>query len=130
MSRRQLILLVVSVVVVGISVFTGSIDNEFADHEVALDSSEAKAALAIIKKLAESTNHLAAHLSADAPPMARQQLLQLSQKLIQANTVKLNEVSWRGEYLSVAVSCSPAGEHWFYLAEDKAGQLKLLGVQQ
>ena len=130
MSRRQLILLVVSVVVVGISVFTGPKDNEFADREVALDSSEAKAALAIIEKLAESTNHLAAHLSADAPPMARQQLLQLSQKLIQANTVKLKEVSWRGEYLSVAVSCSPAGEHWFYLAEDKAGQLKLLGVQQ
>ena len=130
MSRPQLILLVVSVVAVSISVFTGPKDNEFADREVALDSSEAKAALAIIEKLAESTNHLAAHLSADAPPMARQQLLQLSQKLIQANTVKLNEVSWRGEYLSVAVSCSPAGEHWFYLAEDKAGQLKLLGVQQ
>jgi hypothetical protein len=69
-------------------------------------------------------------LSADAPPMARQQLLQLSQKLIQANTVKLKEVSWRGEYLSVAVTCSPAGEHWFYLAEDEEGQLKLLGVQQ
>ena len=130
MSRPQLILLVVSVVAVSISVFTGPKDNEFADREVALDSIEAKAALAIIEKLAESTNHLAAHLSADAPPMARQQLLQLSQKLIQANTVKLNEVSWRGEYLSVAVSCSPAGEHWFYLAEDKAGQLKLLGVQQ
>ncbi|MDE2680671.1 MAG: hypothetical protein OSB29_04825 [Verrucomicrobiota bacterium] len=130
MSRPQLILLVVSVVAVSISVFTGPKDNEFADREVALDSSEAKAALAIIEKLAESTNHLAAHLSADAPPMARQQLLQLSQKLIQANTVKLNEVSWRGEYLSVAVSCSPAGEHWFYLAEDKARQLKLLGVQQ
>ena len=130
MSRPQLILLVVSVVAVSISVFTGPKDNEFADREVALDSIEAKAALAIIEKLAESTNHLAAHLSADAPPMARQQLLQLSQKLIQANTVKLKEVSWRGEYLSVAVSCSPAGEYWFYLAEDKARQLKLLGVQQ
>jgi hypothetical protein len=130
MSRTQLIIIVVAVVAVGISVFTGTKDNEFADREVVLDSREAKAALAIIEKLAESSNHLATYLSADAPPMARQQLLQLSQKLIQANTVKLKEVSWRGEYLSVAVTCSPAGEHWFYLAEDEEGQLKLLGVQQ
>ncbi len=130
MSRTQLIIIFVGVIAVGVSVFTGSKDNEFTDHEVALDSSEAKAALSIFEKLAESTNHLAANLSADAPPIARQKLLQLAQQLTQADTVKLKEVSWRGEYLSVAVTCSPAAEHWFYLAEDEAGQLKLLGVQQ
>jgi len=130
MSRAQLIIIAVAVVVVGVTLFMRPKDNEFADRDVALDSREAKAAFGIIEKLSESTNHLWAHLSTDAPPMARQQLLQLSQKLIQANTVKLKEVSWRGEYLSVAVSCLPEAEHWFYLAEDKEGQLKLLGVQQ
>ena len=77
MSRTQLIIIAVAVVVVGVTVFTRPKDNEFADRDVALDSKEAKAALAIIEKLAESTNHLAANLSAEAPPMARQQLLQL-----------------------------------------------------
>jgi hypothetical protein len=129
MSRTQLIIIFVGVIAVGVSVFTGSKDNEFTDHEVALDSSEAKAALSIFEKLAESTNHLVANLSADAPPIARQKLLH-AQQLTQADTVKLKEASWRGEYLSVAVTCSPAAEHWFYLAEDEAGQLKLLGVQQ
>ncbi|MDG1833178.1 MAG: hypothetical protein P8J63_08130, partial [Verrucomicrobiota bacterium] len=107
MSRTQLIIIFVGVIAVGVSVFTGSKDNEFADHEVALDSSEAKAALAIFEKLAESTNHLAASLSADAPPIARQKLLKFAHHLAQADTVKLKEVSWRGEYLSVAVTCSP-----------------------
>ena len=130
MSRTQLIIIFMGVVAVGVSVFTGSEDKGFADREVALDSSEAKAALAIFEKLAESTNHLAANLSTDAPPIARQKLLQFAQQLTQADTVKLKEVSWRGEYLSVAVTCWPAAEHWFYLAEDEAGQLKLLGVQQ
>ncbi|MBC8326057.1 MAG: hypothetical protein H8E27_10575 [Verrucomicrobia subdivision 3 bacterium] len=130
MTRTQIIIIAVAVVVVGVTLFTRPKDNEFADRDVALDSDEAKAALAIIEKLAESTNYLAANLSAEAPPMARQQLLQLSQKLTQAANVKLKRVSWRGEYLSVAVTCSPATEHWFYLAEDDDGQLKLLGVQQ
>ena len=130
MSRMQLIIIVVALVAVGISVFTGPKDNEFVDRELTLDSSESKAALAIIEKLAQSTNHLAAYLSADAPPIAWQKLLQISQQLTQASTVKLKEVSWRGEYLSVAVTCSPAAEHWFYLAEDEEGRLKLLGAQQ
>ena len=130
MSRMLLIIIFVGVIAIGVSVFTGSKDNEFADREVALDSREAKAALAIVENLAESTNHLAANLSADAPPIARQMLLQISQQLTQSGAVELKEVSWRGEYLSVAVTCSPAAEHWFYLAEDEAGQLKLLGVQQ
>jgi hypothetical protein len=130
MNRTQLIIIVVVIVAIAVTLFMWPKDNEFADREVALDSSEAKAALAIIEKLAESTNHLAANLSAEAPPVARQQLLQLSQKLTQAANVKLKKVAWRGEYLSVAVTCSPAAEHWFYLAEDEAGQLKLLGVQQ
>ena len=129
MNRTQLIIIFVGVIAVGVSVFTGSKDNEFADRELALDSREAKAALVIFEKLAESTNHLAANLSADAPPIARQKLLKFAHQLAQADTVKLKEVSWRGEYLSVAVTCSPTAEHWFYLAKDEVGQLKLLCVQ-
>ena len=129
MNRTQLIIIFVGVIAVGVSVFTGSKDNEFADRELALDSREAKASLVIFEKLAGSTNHLAANLSADAPPIARQKLLQFAQQLPQADTVKLKEASWRGEYLSVAVTCSPVAEYWFYLAEDEAGHLKLLGVR-
>ena len=130
MSRTQLIIIIVAVVAVGATLLTRPKGNEFADRNVALDSREAKAALEIIENLAESTNHLSAHLSADAPSIAQQKLLQISKQLTQATDVKLKEVSWRDEYLSVAITCSPEGEHWFYLAEDKAGQLKLLGVQQ
>ena len=129
MNRTQLIIIFVGVIAVGVSVFTGSKDNEFVDHEVALDSRKAKAALMIFEKLAESTNHLAANLSADAPPIARQKSLQFAQQLTQADTVKLKEASWRGQYLSVAVTCSPVAEYWFYLAKGEAGQLKLVGVQ-
>ena len=130
MNRTQLIIIVVAVVAVGVTLFTRPKGNEFADRDVALDSAEAKSALAIIEQLTEYTNHLSAHLSADSPPMARQQLLQFAQQLTQATNVKLKEISWRGDYLSVGMSCSTATEHWIYLAEDKAGQLKLLGVQQ
>jgi len=130
MNRTQLIIILIAVVAVGVTLFTRPTGNEFADRDLALDSTEAKAALEIIENLAKSTNHLSAHLSADSPPMARQQLLQLAQQLTQATGLKLKEVSWRGEYLSVGMTCSPEAEHWIYLAEDKAGQLKLLGVQQ
>ena len=65
--------------------------------------------------------------------MAQQQLLQRAQQLTEAIEVKVLQAEWSGDYFRVHVG-SPSkadvsASHWFLLAEDEAGALKLLGVQ-
>ncbi len=81
----------------------------------------------------QSTNHLAEYLSADSNLMAQQQLLQRAQQLTEAIEVKVLQAEWSGDYFRVHVG-SPSkadvsASHWFLLAADEDGTLKLLGVQ-
>ena len=87
----------------------------------------------MLQRLQQSTNHLAEYLSADSNLMAQQQLLQRAQQLTEAIEVKVLQAEWSGEYFRVHVG-SPSkadvsASHWFLLAADEAGALKLLGVQ-
>ena len=81
----------------------------------------------------QSTNHLAEYLSADSNLMAQQQLLQRAQQLTEAIEVKVLQAEWSGDYFRVHVDSSSkaraSASHWFLLAADEAGALKLLGVQ-
>ena len=106
--------------------------NEFEDHSVALDSKEAKVALAVLKQLAQSTNHIEACLSPKANPMVRRQVLQRAIQMRQAKEIKLKKAAWRRSYLSVDVACpaakDPGATLHFYLVKNDQGELKLIGA--
>ena len=67
MSSAQTILIGVAVVGITVFGFMRSDENEYAEQVVALDSTEAKAALAIFKQLSQSTNALADESKSASP---------------------------------------------------------------
>ena len=128
-------ILIIGLAAVGLAVFgfVRSDGNDYAERAVALDSEEVQQVESMLQRLQQSTNHLAEYLSADSNLRAQQQLLQRAQQLTEAIEVKVLQAEWSGDYFRVHVG-SPSkadvsASHWFLLAADEAGALKLLGVQ-
>ena len=133
MSKGKI--LIIGVVAAGLAVFgfVRGDGNDYAEHAAALDSEEVQQVETMLQRLQQSTNHLAEYLSADSNLMVQQQLLQRAQQLAEAIEVKVLQAEWSGDYFRVHVG-SPSkadvsASHWFLLAADEAGALKLLGVQ-
>ena len=133
MSKGKI--LIIGVVAAGLAVFgfVRSDENDYAERAAALDSEEVQQVETMLQRLQQSTNHLAEYLSADSNLMAQQQLLHRAQQLTEAIEVKMLQAEWSGDYFRVHVG-SPSkadvsASHWFLLAADEAGALKLLGVQ-
>ena len=128
-------ILIIGLAAVGLAVFgfVRGDGNDYAEHAAALDSEEVQQVETMLQRLQQSTNHLAEYLSADSNLRAQQQLLQRAQQLTEAIEVKVLQAEWSGDYFRVHVG-SPSladvsASHWFLLAADEAGALKLLGVQ-
>ena len=133
MSRPSMILIAVTTVGLAVWGYQRSEGNQYADREVALDSKEAKTVQAMMDQLQQSTNHLAASVIEGASPMVREQLYQRARQIHGARSVTVQAASWSGDYFRVHISSltekDEAAEHWFLLAADEAGALKLVGVQ-
>ena len=133
MSKGKILIIGVAAVGLAVFGFFRSDGNDYAERAVALDSEEVQQVETMLQRLQQSTNHLAEYLSADSNLMAQQQLLQRAQQLTEAIEVKVLQAEWSGDYFRVHVG-SPSkadvsASHWFLLAADEAGALKLLGVQ-
>ena len=133
MSKAQIIFIAVALVGVGIFGFLRQGSDGHAEREVALDSKEAKAALAMFRQLAQSTNHLAQCLSPKASPIAKRMLHQRAWQLSESTKIILKQAAWSGDFLRVEIlGVTQAGgtnSHWFLLTEDEGGELRLMGVQ-
>ena len=107
--------------------------EEYAEREVGLDSKEVRAALAMFRQLAESTNHLAQFLSPKANPLAKRMLHQRARQLSESTEVTLKQAAWSGDFLRVEIlgvtKAGATNSHWFLLTEGEAGELRLMGVQ-
>ncbi len=116
---------------VGVAVFgfMRSDENEYAERPMALDSAEAKAALAIFEQLTQSTNALSEVISPKANPMVQQRLLRSAAQIQTAGTVELINAHWTGNYLKVQIQAAEES-HWFTLEQASDDGLKLLGVQE
>ena len=133
MSKGKILIIGVAAVGLAVFGFVRSDGNDYAERSVPLDLEEVKQVETMLQRLQQSTNHLAEYLSADSNLMAQQQLLQRAQQLTEAIEVKVLQAEWSGDYFRVHVG-SPSkadvsASHWFLLAADEAGALKLLGVQ-
>ena len=129
MSSAQTILIGVAVVGITMFGFMRSDENEYAEQVVALDSTEAKAALAIFKQLSQSTNALADAISPKANPVIQQHLQRSAARLQTAGTVELINAHWTGDYFKVQIKAAEES-HWFTLEQGGGAGLKLLGVQE
>ena len=129
MSSAQTILIGVAVVGLTVFGFMRSGENEYAEQVVALDSTEAKAALVIFKQLSQSTNALAEVISPKANPMVQQRLLRSANQLQTAGSVELTSAHWTGDYLKIQIQAAEES-HWFTLEQAADDGLKLLGVQE
>ena len=133
MSRSQII--PIATVAVGLAIwgYMRSEINEYADRDVSLDSKEVHAVRMMMEQLQQSTNYLAAYIFEGVSPMVREQLDQRVRQIHGAVSVSLQSASWRGDYFRVYITSSTEGDtsadHWFLLAADEAGELKLVGVQ-
>ena len=133
MSKGKILIIGVAAVGLAVFGFVRSDGNDYAERAVALDSEEVQQVESMLQRLQQSTNHLAEYLSADSNLRAQQQLLQRAQQLTEAIEVKVLQAEWSGDYFRVHVG-SPSkadvsASHWFLLAADEAGALKLLGLQ-
>ena len=133
MSKGKILIIGMAAVGLAVFGFVRSGGNDYAERAAALDSEEVQQFETMLQRLQQSTNHLAEYLSADSNLMAQQQLLQCAQQLTEAIEVKVLQAEWSGDYFRVHVD-SPSkarasASHWFLLAADEAGALKLLGVQ-
>ena len=133
MSKGKILIIGVAAVGLAVFGFVRGDGSDYAERAAALDSEEVQQVETMLQRLQQSTNHLAEYLSTDSNPMAQQQLLQRAQQLIEAIEVKVLQAEWSGDYFRVHVG-SPSkadvsASHWFLLAADEAGALKLLGVQ-
>ncbi len=128
MSTTQFMLIGVAAVGIGVFAWMRTDNNSYAEREVALDSPEAQAALALLEQLTQSTNALPEVISPKANLMVQQRLLRRAIHLKESGSVTLDSAHWTGDYLKVQVSSAPQ-DLWFTL--EKAGDegLKLLGVQ-
>jgi len=75
MNSVQIIIILAAVAAIGVFGYLRSDKNEYAEREVALDSTESKEAEAIFKQLAQSTNYLVQCISSKANPAVQQMLL-------------------------------------------------------
>ena len=133
MSKGKILIIGMAAVGLAVFGFVRSDGNDYAERAVALDSEEVQQVESMLQRLQQSTNHLAEYLSADSNLRAQQQLLQRAQQLTEAIEVKVLQAEWSGDYFRVHVG-SPSkadvsASHWFLLAADEAGALKLLGLQ-
>jgi len=133
MSSAQIIIILVAVAGVGAFGYLRSDKNEYAERDVALDSSEAKEAAKMFGELAQSTNYLSQCISPKASPVVQKMLLRSAVALKDSGKVTLADAYWSGAYLKVQVKAAtetdPNAEHWFTLESEPKGGLKLLGVQ-
>jgi len=134
MNLRNTILILVAVVFSGLVWLVTNPGNEYKERDAGLDSSEAKEALAMMRQLAESTNHLANCMPLKISPMAKHEVYKKAVRMARANSIELTGATWKGEYLSVGVACRADGgesmAHHFYLKPGKDGKLELVGVHQ
>ena len=107
--------------------------NKYEPQPLALDSDEAGCALALLSRMAESTNHLDQCMSLKAPPMARMEVLKWAGRLGENAKLELKEAAWRDNFLSVGVKCADQKTnpktHFFYMAKGPEGKLRLIGMQ-
>ena len=133
MSKGKIFIIGVAAAGLAVFGFFRSDGNDYAERAAALDSEEVQQVETMLQRLQQSTNHLAGYLSADSNPIAHQQLLRRIQQLTEAIKVKVKQAEWSGDYFRVHVGslskADASASHWFLLATDEAGALKLLGVQ-
>ena len=133
MNSVQIIIILAAVAAIGVFGYLRSDRNEYAEREVALDSTESKEAEAIFKQLAQSTNYLAQCISPKASPVMQQILLRSAVALKESGKATLVVAHWSGDYMKVQIKASteidPNAVQWFTLEPEANGGLKLLGVQ-
>ena len=133
MNSAQIIIILATVAAIGVFGYLRSDRNEYAEREVALDSTEAKKAEAIFKQLAQSTNYLAQCISSKASPVVQQMLLRSAVALKESGKATLVGAYWSGDYLKVQVKAptddAETAQHWFTMESGANGELRLLGVQ-
>ena len=133
MNNVQIIIILAAVASIGVFGYLRSDRNEYAEREVALDSTEAKEAEAIFKQLVQSTNYLVQCISSKASPVVQQMLLRSAVALKESGKATLVGAYWSGDYLKVQVKAptddAETVRHWFTLESETNGELKLLGVQ-
>jgi hypothetical protein len=107
--------------------------NRYESQPVALDSDEAGSALALLNRVAESTNHLDQCMGPKTPPMARMEMLKWASRLGKGAKLELKEAAWRDNFLSVGVKCADQKTnpktHFFYMAKGPEGKLQLIGIR-
>lgn len=133
MSKPQVILIAVGLVGIGLYGWLRSGSSENTEREVDPNSKEARAALGLVRQLAESTNYLAECLSPRTAPIARHALHQRAVRLGESTEITLKQASWSGDYFRVEIRAVTKGgdtnSHWFLLTAGEDGQLRLMGVQ-
>lgn len=133
MSNIQVIGIIAALIGIGMFGYLRSEKDEYAERKVSIDSTEAKVALAMIEKLAQSTNSLAQCISPKANPVIQQELIRTSIRLQEADSISLTQAEWTGDYLKIQIQALVNGKkataYRFMLEAEAEDRLKLLGVQ-
>ena len=133
MSNIQVIGIIAALIGIGMFGYLRSEKDEYAERKVSIDSTEAKVALAMIEKLAQSTNSLAQCISPKANPVMQQELIRTSIRLQEADSISLTQAEWTGDYLKIQIQALVNGKkataYRFMLEAEAEGRLKVLGVQ-
>ena len=133
MSNIQVIGIIAAIIGIGMFGYLRSEKDEYAERKVSIDSTEAKAALAMIEKLAQSTNSLAQCISLKANPVVQQELIRTSIRLQEADSISLTQAEWTGDYLKIQIQALVDGNktsvYRFMLEAEAEDRLKILGVQ-
>lgn len=133
MSNIQVIGIIAALIGIGMFGYLRSEKDEYAERKVSIDSTEAKVALVMIEKLAQSTNSLAQCISPKANPVMQQELIRTSIRLQEADSISLTQAEWTGDYLKIQIQALVNGKkataYRFMLEAEAEGRLKVLGVQ-
>ena len=133
MSNIQVIGIIAAIIGIGIFGYLRSEKDEYAERKVSIDSTEAKAALAMIEKLVQSTNSLAQCISLKANPVVQQELIRTSIRLQEADSISPTQAEWTGDYLKIQIQALVDGKkataYRFMLEAEAEDRLKILGVQ-
>ena len=133
MGNAQIIGIIAAIIGIGVFGYLRSEKNEYAERKVSIDSIEAKAALAIIEELAQSTNYLAQCISPKANPVVQQELIRTSIQLQEAHSISLTHAEWAGDYLKIQIQALVDGNkksQYRYILKPETGDgLSLLGIQ-
>ena len=123
MGNIQIIGIIAVIIGIGVFGYLRSEKNEYAERKVSIDSIEAKAALAIIEKLAQSTNCLTQCISPKANPVVQQELIRASIQLQKADSTSLTHAEWVGDYLKIQIQALVDGNkssQYRYIFEPEA----------